>query len=335
MRRFLRKLEWRHKNNKFLYYARASLRELIPSKFFRDRLHKELREITDHDFEYIRDRVNYYNQLSETRALSDGALTLGELKLPERHSTYYFDTYEYTRYFDPSFKANIIYGDVTSLPQQPTVLKNRFIIGDNTNSVLLKLNKVRLFNYTNDKREFQRKKNMLIGRAVVKLPARIRFYEKYFNHPMCDLGQVNKEKNPQWIKEKITIDEHLDYKFILCIEGYDVASNLRWVMSSNSLAVMPKPTYESWYMEGKLIPNHHYVLINDDYSNLEERLNYYLENTSEALQIIQNANDYVKQFRNRKTEDLISLLVLEKYFYRTGQMEPISDKEIFRGPSYA
>lgn len=335
MRRFLRKLEWRHKNNKFLYYARASLRELIPSKFFRDRLHKELREITDHDFEYIRDRVNYYNQLSETRALSDGALTLGELKLPERHSTYYFDTYEYTRYFDPSFKANIIYGDVTSLPQQPTVLKNRFIIGDNTNSVLLKLNKVRLFNYTNDKREFQRKKNMLIGRAVVKLPARIRFYEKYFDHPMCDLGQVNKEKNPQWIREKITIDEHLDYKFILCIEGYDVASNLRWVMSSNSLAVMPKPTYESWYMEGKLIPNHHYVLINDDYSNLEERLNYYIENTSEALQIIQNANDYVKQFRNRKTEDLISLLVLEKYFYRTGQMEPISDKEIFRGPSYA
>jgi hypothetical protein len=151
---------------------------------------------------------------------------------------------------------------------------------------------------------------------------------------MCDLGQVNKEKNPQWIKEKITIDEHLDYKFILCIEGYDVASNLRWVMSSNSLAVMPKPTCESWYMEGRLIPNYHYVLINDDYSNLEERLNYYIENTNEALQIIQNANAYVRQFRNQKTEDLISLLVLEKYFYRTGQIEPISDKEIFRGPSY-
>lgn len=334
MRRFLRKLEWRHKNNKFLYYARASFRELIPSVFFRDRLHKELRKISDHDFEYIRDRVNYYNQLSETRALSDGAITLGELKLPERHSAYYFDTYEYARYFDPSLKAKLVYGDVTSLPAEPTVLKNRFIAGDNTNSVLLKLNKVRLFNYTDDKREFQRKKNMLIGRAVVKLPARIRFYEKYFNHPMCDLGQVNKEKNQQWIKEKITIDEHLDYKFILCIEGYDVASNLRWVMSSNSLAVMPKPTYESWYMEGRLIPNHHYVLIKDDYSDLEERLNYYIENTSEALQIIQNANAYVRQFRNQKTEDLISLLVLEKYFYRTGQIEPISDKEIFRIPAY-
>ena len=32
------------------------------------------------------------------------------------------------------------------------------------------------------------------------------------------------------------------------------------------VAVMPKPKYESWFMEGKLIPNYHYILIKDDYS---------------------------------------------------------------------
>ena len=42
-------------------------------------------------------------------------------------------------------------------------------------------------------------------------------------------------------------------------------------MSSNSLCFMPKPKYETWFMEGKLIPNHHYVLIEDDYSNLLEQ----------------------------------------------------------------
>ena len=41
-------------------------------------------------------------------------------------------------------------------------------------------------------------------------------------------------------------------------------------MSSNSVAVMPKPKYESWFMEGKLIPDYHYVLIKDDYSDFEE-----------------------------------------------------------------
>ena len=41
---------------------------------------------------------------------------------------------------------------------------------------------------------------------------------------------------------KKTIREHLDYKFIMALEGNDVASNLKWVMSSNSIAVMTRPT---------------------------------------------------------------------------------------------
>ena len=40
----------------------------------------------------------------------------------------------------------------------------------------------------------------------------------------------------------LTIREHLDYKFIMALEGNDVASNLKWVMSSNSIAVMTRPT---------------------------------------------------------------------------------------------
>ena len=49
-------------------------------------------------------------------------------------------------------------------------------------------------------------------------------------------------------------------------------------MSSNSLAVMPKPKFESWFMEGLLIPDHHFVEIKRDYSDLEEKLNYYIDN---------------------------------------------------------
>jgi hypothetical protein len=91
-------------------------------------------------------------------------------------------------------------------------------------------------------------------------------------------------------------------------------------MSSNSIAVMPTPTFETWFMEGRLIPDHHYIHIKDDYSDLEEKLRYYSEHTEEAIQIIRNAHDYVDQFRNKNREDLISLLVLEKYFYCTGQL---------------
>jgi hypothetical protein len=144
----------------------------------------------------------------------------------------------------------------------------------------------------------------------------------YFNHPLCDIGQTTLEGNAdRWLKNKLTIEEQLDYKFILCLEGNDVASNLKWVMSSNSIAVMPKPRYETWFMEGTLIPDHHYIAVRDDYADLEEKLKYFIANTAEALRIVQNANEYVRQFKNKKREDLISLLVLEKYFNKTGQIE--------------
>lgn len=83
---------------------------------------------------------------------------------------------------------------------------------------------------------------------------------------MCNLGEIKgRHPNKQWIVEKMTLRQHLDYKFILSLEGNDVASNLKWVMSSNSLAVMPRPTCETWFMEGRLIPNYHYVEIKPDF----------------------------------------------------------------------
>ncbi|MGR3789854.1 glycosyltransferase [Flavobacterium sp. TN-1] len=106
----------------------------------------------------------------------------------------------------------------------------------------------------------------------------------------------------------------------MALEGNDVASNLKWVMSSNSIAVMPKPTYETWFMEGKLIPDFHYIEVNADFSNLEEKINYYIENPSEAIQIIKNANTYCKQFYDSKREKLIGLLVMKKYFEKTNQI---------------
>jgi len=320
MKSIRQKLSYKHKNNKILYYSFNFVQLLLPNFFFRTRLHKKLVTLKNFDERYIKERVNYYNKLKATRPVQTG-MQLANFKLPRKFKVYFFDTYEFTRYFSSKLKANFLFGDITHIPEEPSIVKSRPIHGDNECSVVLKLNKIRHYIFVADKKPYNYKKNMLVGRSVVKLPPRISFYEMYFNHPMCDLGQINTNKNPHWIKERMTIDQQLDFKFILCIEGYDVATNLKWVMSSNSLAVMPKPKYETWFMEGTLIPHVHYVLIKDDYSDLEERLNYYINNTEAALQIIKNANAFVDQFKDKKREDLISLLVLEKYFYKTGQIE--------------
>lgn len=325
MKPLSKRVDVRHKNNKFLYYIKVLAWQLIPASFYRSKLAKKLgglNVLTENTQSTIRFRVNYYNKLSTVNSLSSTAVALSKFAIPKKQKAYYFDTHEYTRYFNKSYHANFLFGDVTKIPAEPSIVKSRPITGDNANSVILNLDKLRHFNFIKDNRAFEDKKNLLVGRGVVKRKHRIRFYEMYFNHPLCNLGQINRDKNQHWIREFLTIDEHLDYKFILCLEGNDVATNLKWVMSSNSLAVMPKPKFETWFMEGTLIPNQHYVEIKDDYSDLEERLTYYINNPQEAKQIIQNAHEYINQFKDEKREDLISLLVLEKYFYKTGQCSP-------------
>ena len=319
--RFLYKL-CSGKNLKFVYYGVNMLRMLVPKRLFQDKLSRKLvsASLRD-DWDYIEQRVNYYNKLSEQIALPSTAPRLVEHKMG-RQKVYFFDTYQYTRWFLDSFQWGFCPGDVTYVPEYPSIVKSRPLTEDNEYSVVMKLDKIRHFIFVNDKKTFTEKKDMAIFRGKVKgKPSRRMFMEMYFNHPMCDLGDVSKNTtDPQeWQTEKKTIREHLDYKFILALEGNDVASNLKWVMSSNSVAVMPRPTCETWFMEGSLIPNYHYIEIKPDFSDLEEQLLYYIEHTDEAQNVINNAHEYVSQFKNREREELISLWVLNKYFVMTGQ----------------
>ena len=316
----LKRVSYKHKNNKILYYLVNYIRQFIPSTFYQKKLAQKIH--SKQQLSGILKRVAYYNKLSNTITLKNPVL-LSEIKTVPGSKVYFFDLYQYSRYFNQKLKGLFLFGDITEVPKQPTFVKSRPIGDNNANSVLLKWNKLRHFMFIKkEQKTYPEKKNMLVSRGKVhKTQAhRIKFIEKYFAHPMCNIGRVNTNAlNPLWKVPRLSIDQQLDYKFILCLEGNDVASNLKWVMSSQSIAVMPKPKYETWFMEGLLVADVHYIVIKDDYSDLEQRLNYYINNQDKALQIIENANAYVQQFRNQENETLISLLTLKKYFEKTNQ----------------
>ena len=318
----IKRASFRHKNNKPWYYFKNYIRYNFPCfSAYRKKLDSALAKIKDYDTEYINYRLNYYNRLEKLSELPESAIHLSGFKLKDHKKVYFFDTFEYARYFNQNLRICPLFGDIIHVPEYPSIAKSRPIEGDNANSVIMKLDKIRHFLFVNDKKPFTEKKDMLIFRGKVYQEHRIRFMEMYYNRsPKFNVGQVNLVEGARFPANRITIHEHLDYKFILCLEGNDVASNLKWVMSSNSVAVMPKPKYETWFMEGTLVPNHHYILIKDDYSDLEERIDYYINNPEEALLIIKNANEYINQFKNREREDLLNLLVLNKYFEKTGQI---------------
>ena len=310
-----------HKNIKLFYYLGGYLRLIFPLLKNRNNYINRLLKRFKNEKDYIKMRVNYYNKINYKISPDLDWIPTSSMKIPNQGTVYFFDLKEYVRFYPSKFLVSFLFGDITKIPKSPSFVKTRPIKGDNENSVLFKLNKVRHFTYTNDRVKFSDKLNILIGRNAVQQKQRIDFFKKYFDHPLCNLGQINSGTTHDiWLKNKISINEQLKYKFVLCIEGYDVATNLKWVMSSNSIAVMPKPKFESWLMEGKLIPNFHYILIKDDFSDLEERLKYYIKNDIKAYEIIKNANKYIRQFQNKKREDLISLLILEKYFHYSGQI---------------
>lgn len=310
------------KNSKLAFYLRSALGDMIPDGLFRSRLEREMeicRQMFDE--EYIADRVNYYCKLSETTDLGPAPVTFGDLHRKNTSSAYYYDCHEITRWFDPDTRWNYKFGDLREIPPFPTIVKSRGLVEDNANSVLLKLNKNRHFIYLNDKIDFADKRDMAIFRGQVAIREnRKKFVSMFADNPRVDAantlgrGGLSHDKGDgQPVSPRLSLYDHLKYRFIMTLEGNDVASNLKWVMSSNSLAVMPKPTCETWFMEGRLKPGVHYVEIKPDFSDLLEKMDYYSNHLEESRFIIYNANQYVGQFRDRRRERYIGLRVMQRY----------------------
>lgn len=323
-------MELLYHNNKFLYYLRGFFIMHWPRFLCRRAESVVSSYLLSHpeQKEYVRARVDHYCRLTRATQLPEDAQTVASFSLPPkvkgrpRNTPYYIDAYEHLRRFAGGMRFMPCFGDVNYVPSVPSLVKSRPISDDamgNANSVLLCLNKIRHFNFINDPYAWSEKKDMLVGRSVVVQPQRERFIQMYFDHPMCNLGQINSHNlhDSRYLTPKMPIGEHLKYKFILCIEGHDVASNLKWVMSSNSLPVMPRPKFETWFMESTLVPDYHYVCIRDDYSDLEERLNYYISHPDEAEAMIEHNHAFVDQFRDKGRENVISLSVLQRYFEMT------------------
>ena len=332
------------KNSKFVYYAESYLSLCVPHFIQAQRLSLLKGRVSRRkDYAEIMERVGYYCKLVPgSFAESSCQARAGCSPAPDREKmiylrdqkikspkVYVLDSFRYARFFPMSLKWCLCAGDVTHVPSIPSIVKSRPISGDNSNSVLMKLDKVRHFTFVRDKKDWKEKLDMVIFRGAIGQMEgncykknRYDFLARYFNHPMCNLGEVPENGicvNNEWCKPKISIMEHLDYKFIMALEGNDVASNLKWIMSSHSIAVMPRPRYETWFMEGRLIPDYHYIEIRPDYSDLEDKLKWYIGHPEKAMEIIRHANEYVKQFRNSRRERIVSLLVLDKYFRCTGQ----------------
>lgn len=304
---------------KVSYYTKHVIIGIVPRFIFRCSIRRLLKRYGKHEYAKLMQRVNYYNQMDKDQ-LDLSQPIYRPLVKKGNNSSYYYELREITKYFPRSKRFNYVFGDVLDIPQFPAFIKARPINTKNQNSVLMKLDAIRHYRFVKDHIPFKAKKDMAVFRGPCYQKHRQEFIEQTKHMRLCDIGDTRSDQVgfPTY-KPFMSRKEQLRYKFIISVEGNDVATNLKWIMSSNSLCFMRKPRRETWFMEGKLIPNKHYVLLADDYSDLPEKIRYYSENTEEAESIIQNAHEYVKPFQDLKREKVIQYLVMQKYFDRTGQ----------------
>lgn len=152
--------------------------------------------------------------------------------------------------------------------------------------------------------------------------------EKYYNHSLCDIGYCDMRYTEQddykykidkklLCKDFIDIKDQLKYKFIISVEGNDFATNLSWILLSNSLLICPIHVIETWNMETKLIPWKHYIPILNDFSDLIK--NYYiaLNNKDLCESMLFYKKMFACQFLNIKKEKKIIDNVINIYFNNT------------------
>lgn len=307
---------FRRRLRKTIYYFTRLFGSLLPEALFPMLRKAHISHVPAGD-PRVEERVHYYNKLTGMHALPPECGNLTRLHT-WRPDVYYFDMYEYARYFAKGPRFCFQFGDVTKLFPHPTFVKSRPIAGENSNSVLMKLNKLRHFLFVNDPFRFEDKSDTLVWRGEIYKDHRREFLRKFHGRKGFDIGQVNPEADhSDYVKPFLSIRDQLRHKFIFSIEGNDVASNLKWILSSNSLCLMPSPKFETWFMEGKLIAGEHYVRVKDDFSDLEEKMEYFSAHPAEAKEIIANANRYTAKFQDERLERQIALLVIQKYFEHT------------------
>jgi hypothetical protein len=237
---------------------------------------------------------------------------------------YYID--DLRKYFINSeiknFNIYIAFGDVNVKMKKYCFTKSRPIDLTNNFNILLNLNTPRHWGGLDNVKKydipFDKKNNKIIWRGASTGNKRVKFVEKYQNHQNKNIdikfsNLCQNVINNNYILNKLSTQEQLQSKFLISIEGNDVATNLKWILYSNSVVIMPKPTICSWIMEDKLISGTHYIEIKSDYSDLEEKYKWCLNNLEECKKIAENSKTYIEQFLNQENEKKITNKIIEIY----------------------
>jgi hypothetical protein len=239
----------------------------------------------------------------------------------------YVNTIKQLLNHDSTLLFKTLLGDVEKKVDPITFVKNRW---DSTDGVILfSLNQKRHWDkFYNPPIDipFEHKQNILFWRGATTgkphYPGnRFDLVKRWFKQN--DLVDVGFSKICQgmhsfkhFILDKASEEQFLQFKYILSVRGNDKDSGLQWKLNSNSIVFMPKPTIDTWLMESTLIPNFHYILIKDDFSDILDKIIWCNNHPHLCKQISIHAKSFMRQFFRIQSQLFIQRVIFIFYFYR-------------------
>ena len=167
--------------NHVTYYIGAFFMRMTPRFIVSIKEKMLMRAYETMDKKYIEDRVNYYNRLQGVTELPTDSRQLKDHTYANRKgaSVYFFDSYEFTRFFPKHLHWIEEPGDVNWLFDKPSITTTRPLTPEDkrfNNSVIFKVEKARHFFFIKDPVPFEQKKKEVIFRGdVYGKPKRIDF----------------------------------------------------------------------------------------------------------------------------------------------------------------
>lgn len=156
---------------------------------------------------------------------------------------------------------------------------------------------------------------------------RLELVEKYFNDDQVNVSfsikNLNKNrgqnrdkyeifKEKGYLRDFVPMEEQLKYKYIIVVQGNDVASNLTGALRSNSLVLTPDFHFES-IVEFGLKPYEHYIPLANDFSDLKVKIEWCIKNDEKCKEISKKATNFISRLYNKEREEKIRSRAMQVY----------------------
>jgi hypothetical protein len=239
----------------------------------------------------------------------------------------------FNNYYDFNKKSTVIYSQHDNITHNYFLISHNRLIGNNNNII------TPMERYTtidggityNDNIPFNSKKNILFWRGsttgqykdgfashprykIIKN----NFYNKNFDIGYNEIFKDNVkelyDETIQYYKKGVNFTYFYEFKFVICIPGNDFSSLFRYILNSNCCPLHTYPfTCENYYNYSELKPWVHFVPINEDGTDLEEKYNWCLQNMNKCEEIARNGREYMKNYTNLEIEEKIFKRFIELY----------------------